>query len=209
MHTVYLITNTINGRRYVGQTKTSLQRRFNGHQRKDRRCARYLHNAILKYGKENFIIEAIIDGLTEEMADEFEAEFIERYCTLVPNGYNLMSGGNVSRHSQETKELIRQIRTGTKASDEAKRKMSEARRGKGIRPPSSYAENWTSEARAKVSKRMMGLGNVNAKLTFEQVKEIRELYARGAASQSQLGRKFDVTQVSISSIVRNKTRKFQ
>jgi predicted GIY-YIG superfamily endonuclease len=47
---VYLITNTANGKRYVGQTNQSLAARWWGHV--NRNHCRILYNAIEKHGKE-------------------------------------------------------------------------------------------------------------------------------------------------------------
>jgi hypothetical protein len=46
-----------------------------------------------------------------------------------------------------------------------------------------------------------GEGNGNAKLNRTDIEEIRRLYASGKYSQSQLGRKFGITQTSVGRIV--------
>ncbi len=125
---VYLITNTINGKRYVGQTRRTLARRWKQHQVSKGCCA--LNSAIQKYGVENFTIEPICEPPTIELMNEFEKEYIERYCTLVPNGYNLMTGGPAPQHSEETRKKISDAHMGKKASAEARHKMSESRKGK-------------------------------------------------------------------------------
>lgn len=200
MHTIYLITNTLNGDRYVGQTRSSLRRRWSGHCTDDRRGKRYLFNAIQKYGRENFIMEPIIEVPTQELADEFESEYIQRYCTLVPNGYNLMSGGLVSKHSEESRLKVRNARLGTKLSEDHKRKISlglektkeqrsakmkgrvislETRKKMSLahtgkkHPGGAYV--WTVENRLTKSHQMPGTGNPRAKLTSKHVSEIRYL----------------------------------
>jgi group I intron endonuclease len=148
---VYLITNTVNGKRYVGQTNQTLARRWAGHTRKDN--CRYLYAAIMKYGKANFIIESIIEVPTKELANEFEIEYIEKYCTLAPNGYNIFPGGDdrpplteeqrkrLSERmkgntfakgfspSEETREKLRLANAGKVLSEEHKRKISESHVG--------------------------------------------------------------------------------
>jgi group I intron endonuclease len=94
---VYLITNTINGKRYVGQTRQTLAKRWIAHCSKNR--CRYLYNAIQKYGRQSFSIESIVEVPTLELANEFEIEYIERYKTQYPNGYNICSGGESGRES--------------------------------------------------------------------------------------------------------------
>jgi group I intron endonuclease len=59
---IYLITNNINGKKYVGQTTTPLSYRFTNH-KSDARNNRgyYLASAIRKYGEDNFKIEALFE----------------------------------------------------------------------------------------------------------------------------------------------------
>lgn len=88
---VYLITNTINGKRYVGQTSGSLERRWFLH--KNRKSCTALRSAIDKYGENNFTVEALFSVPTKELTGELEIEYIARYNTRAPNGYNLTKGG--------------------------------------------------------------------------------------------------------------------
>lgn len=52
-----------------------------------------------------------------------------------------------------------------------------------------------------------GEKNVNAKVTNEQAKEIRELYAAGGLSQTKLAQMFGLTQGNISMIIQGKAYK--
>jgi len=88
---VYLITNMVNGKRYVGQTTHTLEYRWGQHKRKNG-CT-VLRNAINKYGADKFIIESICEPPTIKMMNEFEIEYIQRYNTKTPNGYNMTGGG--------------------------------------------------------------------------------------------------------------------
>jgi group I intron endonuclease len=58
---VYKITNNVNGKFYVGKTVKTVQNRFCNHcyDAIKRNSTTYLHRAIRKYGKENFIVEKI------------------------------------------------------------------------------------------------------------------------------------------------------
>jgi group I intron endonuclease len=88
---VYLVTNVINGKRYIGQTSLSLERRWFLHQH--RKSCKALHSAILFYGAAQFTVEVLFSVPTREQAGELEIEYIERYNTKAPNGYNLTKGG--------------------------------------------------------------------------------------------------------------------
>ncbi len=91
---VYLATNKVNGKQYVGQTIRSLEERWKDHCRvKD---DNYFHRAIHKYGAENFTLEVIDTAESGEALDEKEIFWIKKLNTLFPNGYNLKEGGAVS-----------------------------------------------------------------------------------------------------------------
>lgn len=93
---IYRITNMVNGKMYVGQTTRSLSQRWREHCSNSSGCT-YLHNAITKYGKENFKVEQIDIALDQEELDYKERQYIMCYNTLVPNGYNLTDGGSVGK----------------------------------------------------------------------------------------------------------------
>jgi hypothetical protein len=61
----------------------------------------YLNNAINKYKPKNFkIIKLMKCNL--QYIDLFEQLFIKTHNTLVPNGYNLQTGGTFTTRSKET-----------------------------------------------------------------------------------------------------------
>jgi group I intron endonuclease len=106
---IYALQNKINNKIYIGQTTKSVEDRLRDH--KIRNSA--IGNAIRKYGLENFDIRSI--ECAEEHLDFEEIKLIYQLNTLVPNGYNLETGGNKNKHlSDETKEKIRKSRIGNK-----------------------------------------------------------------------------------------------
>src|SRR5271157_247442 len=98
---VYLITNKINGQQYVGQTWTKLSYRFRQHCNEKRNY--YITNAINKYGKDNFTIEAVCYAIDQKDADYWEGHFIKKYDTT-NNGYNIRAGGNTATFSPTTRK---------------------------------------------------------------------------------------------------------
>jgi len=96
---VYLITNLINGKRYVGQTVHTAKHRFKFHCSKKINSA--IHNAIKKYGKTNFKVEELVSCFSIDGMNELEEMFIKDLNTLYPNGYNLISGGLNHIRSEE------------------------------------------------------------------------------------------------------------
>jgi hypothetical protein len=54
---IYMITNIVNNKKYIGQTISSIEHRWDQHTSNARRYTnkcRYLENAIRKYGEHNF-----------------------------------------------------------------------------------------------------------------------------------------------------------
>ena len=139
---VYLIWNKVNGKRYVGQTVQPLKRRFNEHVRKKDNTL--IHNAICKYGKENFYCGVIKTCESKEEMDYWEKFFIAALRTKKPYGYNLTDGGEGFigyRHTPETLAKIREIKKNSPRVAEHIARLAEANRGRHPTP----------EARAKMS----------------------------------------------------------
>lgn len=96
MSHIYKIVNTINDKVYIGYTSQTIQKRFIQHcsDAKTNKDNSVLHQAINKYGKEHFLIESLyeFDEDTEKWQD-LEKSYILQYNSLVPNGYNILEGG--------------------------------------------------------------------------------------------------------------------
>lgn len=90
---IYLVTNKVNGKKYVGQTIRPVLERWRDHCRLDK--GNYFHRAIQKYGSDNFEIQIIDTATSGEELDEKEIYWIQKLNTLVPRGYNIKPGGNV------------------------------------------------------------------------------------------------------------------
>ena len=93
MGIIYKITNKITSKAYVGQTTRNIYERWREHKsRANPSDGSYLHNAMAKYGHENFTIEEI-DNCDDDIINEKEIEWIAIFNTYYPNGYNLTTGG--------------------------------------------------------------------------------------------------------------------
>jgi group I intron endonuclease len=101
---IYTITNKTDNKTYVGQTVRELDTRWKDHLKKRSNC-RYLKSAINKYGVENFVFKLVCITF-DNMLDDMEIQYIQKYNCLVPNGYNLRLGGNSGTHNAETKQKI-------------------------------------------------------------------------------------------------------
>lgn len=104
---IYKITNKVNGKSYIGQTRYTVEFRWRQHQHKKDNT--YFHNALYKYGIENFTVETLEECNVEDL-DSKEIFYIAKYDTF-KNGYNLTIGGDGRRcitsdnQYEEIKEL--------------------------------------------------------------------------------------------------------
>lgn len=117
---VYCHTNKINGKKYIGVTGTTLEKRA-GREGTAYQGSTYFYSAIKKYGWDNFNHEILFENLTKEQASEKEYQYINLYNTMDHNyGYNLRQGGYEGytfKLSQETKRKISQKLKGQKKSE--------------------------------------------------------------------------------------------
>jgi GIY-YIG catalytic domain. len=128
-HRLYVITNIKTQKRYVGHTTTSLTNRAANHSSyANAGDNRDLYQAIREYGDNNFTIQQIDTAHTLEEVDEKEKRFIQQYNSLVPNGYNLASGGRYYKHHKKSKIKNSIQHQGTHASIITKQKISKASR---------------------------------------------------------------------------------
>lgn len=108
MNFIYCITNTINGKRYVGKTTSSLEERFREHcfdSQRERCNKRPLYDAVNKYGVENFIIEELEQVEDETILSDREIYWINELSTFGNGGYNATIGGD-GKILYDYKEII-------------------------------------------------------------------------------------------------------
>lgn len=116
---LYITTNLINGKKYIGQT-TSTRKNYIGYEQA-------LKSAIKKYGKNNFMRQNIYEGDWESV-DLLESLLIEKHNAIKnPMFYNLKEGGHHGKHNNlETSKKMSKAALGRKDSDETKKKKSES-----------------------------------------------------------------------------------
>ena len=118
---VYVITNIVNAKQYVGITK-NLNRRWSQHKGLNK-SSPILHNAIKKYGIDNFVFTHFADAFDWESAQDIERMLIAEKNTKFPHGYNMTEGGEGTLGFPAPNK-------GVPMSEEAKKKSSAARIGK-------------------------------------------------------------------------------
>ena len=136
--TVYIHTNLINGKKYVGITSNFVKKRWrNGYGYSENLP---IGRAIRKYGWENFDHEIIADNLDEDDAKKMEQELIKSYNTTDDKyGYNVTVGGDGIK--------------GFKHSEASRVKLSEKARQLerfGERNP-NYGHKWSKEQRERAA----------------------------------------------------------
>ena len=151
---IYKATNQINGKCYIGKTIQKLEERKSDHIKVSKKLKKksecienegsiegvYFHNALNKYGKENFKWEIIY-----ECDDELVLNVMETMKIIVNHshytegkGYNLTWGGDGLRgykHTEETKKkLSNKLKEFylTEKGKEARLKMSKSQKGHSV-----------------------------------------------------------------------------
>ena len=157
MSVIYLRTNKINGKKYVGQVTT---KRFKARQNKwksnsYRYAGKAINNARAKYGIDAFDFE-ILKECDDKELDFWEKYYIKELNTKVPNGYNMTDGGDG--------------RSGSSVSNETRRKMSESHKGQKKPPFTDKHKNNLSE-----SHKGQTSGMKNKKHTEESKRKMSEI----------------------------------
>jgi group I intron endonuclease len=159
LYTIYRILNLMNGKAYIGQTRTRLSARMASHRYEGSSCA--IHGAIKKHGWENFRVDVLESGIQPCDIDDRERYWIKEHNTTAPNGYNLEGGGNgLKIISDETRRRMAIAKTGKKRGpmpESTKQKIGNANRGRKPSPQcraaakakGSYFATLTSEQQSK------------------------------------------------------------
>ncbi len=145
---VYVITNLVNGKRYVGQTICTLDLRWRRHCWKStaKGTKMPIASAIQKYGPANFSIQALCECCSQQELNERELAYALQLDTFYPNGYNITAGDGYGAASDEMKRRISIGKKGWRPSLETRKRMSLAKKGR----------KHTLEARQKRAASMQG-----------------------------------------------------
>lgn len=133
---VYLLTNTVNGKRYVGITTLGIRSRWNSHVKFARHGRRtVLACAIRKYGADAFHAEPIQLCSSVQELKIAEVGWIQRLNTHVSGGrgYNTSTGGENGSGtpcSPEKRRKLAERQRGRRHSEETKSKIAASLRGR-------------------------------------------------------------------------------
>lgn len=137
---VYVVTNTVNGKRYVGQTTQGAAVRWSHHRGRAGCDPWAFSRALKKYGCGAFTWEVVDTAADQAELDGKETLWIAYFKCVSPNGYNLTTGGLGGKPSEETRRKQSAQRLGKPHTVEWNRKIGDANR----------TRVWTVEARVKV-----------------------------------------------------------
>lgn len=125
---IYLLTNKVNNKIYIGQTTLDLKDRMQ--KGEGYKNSPYLYYAIKKHGYQNFEYTILAICNTLEEANVLESKYIEGYNTRNQQiGYNLKEGGSNGKHSDESKIKIGAASAGRVVLEETRKKISAAHLG--------------------------------------------------------------------------------
>lgn len=199
---IYRITNLTNGKTYIGQHKyKKLDDSYMG-------SGKLIKLSIKKYGIFNFKKEILYSRIQyRETADDMERFAIAKERAIGKAEYNIANGGNgTGTVSDETKQKISEIKKGIvpwnkgkkglqtawnkgiSMTEEQKKKLSEAHKGK--KNP-NYGKHHSEETRKKLSEAKIGEKNPNygKHLSEETRKKISEARKEMLAAYKKSGRK--------------------
>lgn len=130
---IYRILNKLTKKCYIGETKSKdVIWRWNQHKQKieiNKGCPA-LRDAVKKYGIDNFEFSVLIICFDDERF-KYEIEYIKKYNSVVPNGYNITNGGEGGgfqgkTHTEEVKNIIKnKLKQKFIDNPELKKQMSE------------------------------------------------------------------------------------
>ena len=178
---IYLIENTINNKKYIGQTLGSAEKRWQDHiynaQGNPARSHYPLYHAIRKYGKDVFAVSVLDIATSQDELNQKEIDYIKKFRTTEKDfGYNRHEGGNRPPTSNPAaRAKAAQSNRGKKRSELTKQRISEANKGNQNFLGRAHSEE-TKLKMSRVQKercRIHGGSRLGLKSSPEHVEKIR------------------------------------
>lgn len=204
---IYIIKNKINGKLYIGQT---IRQDINDRWRQHKSCKKdtignYLYNAYKKYGLNNFEYKLICICFDED-CNKIEKEYIQKFNTLYPNGYNLQVGGGNHKLSDNVKQLIREKNISKENHNKGKQ-MSEEQKVKLRQSALKWHKNnniiISNETKQKISDSLKKFHSDNKSIkSIKSIKveqyDLKGNYIKTYNSISEAAKEVGITQMTIN-----------
>lgn len=188
---IYKYTNLINGKIYIGQTINGKKRKNSHNYKINHSSNTPFHNAVRKYGWENFKYEIIFKS---NFFNRTDANFIltlqETYFIIKYNstnrliGYNVLSGGQAITTEEQIK-IYSENRKGENNhffgkhhSEETKKKLSEANKGRKV----------SEEVKEELRLRNLGNKYCLGRKDSEETKEKRRISCRNSENTKKISK---------------------
>lgn len=197
---VYKIINISNNKIYIGSSiniKNRIKRHLNDLD-KNKHYNIYLQNAWNKYGKEKFLFEILEEVVEKNMLADREQYYIDKYNASDLNyGYNLCPNAYISIGYKHTEETRIRMRVDRKINSQKYARLGENHWNWG----NKLSENAYNHFRNNHPD-YSGEKSPKAKLTNDNVIELRKLYATKKYTLTDLSLKYNIHKRTVSKIIR-------
>jgi group I intron endonuclease len=170
---IYKITSP-SGKVYVGQS-VDIEQRWRQHRGKSRRATCKLYSSFKKYGVDNHIFEVVEECLREELNSK-ERYYQDKFNVLKEGLNHLLQESDEAPkvYSEETKRKMSEALKGRKLSEETKLKMSETHRNMSEETKCRISEARKGKKHSEETKRKMSEAGKGRKHTPEVRKAMSE-----------------------------------
>lgn len=224
MGIIYCFTNNINGKKYIGQSISKGNARYNNHKSSyknpdDCEYESPLHRAFRKHGFENFTYEILAQDIESiDLLNQLEIQYIQQYNCQIPNGYNIEPGGKNCAKLKTIEHRKKEIWAQAKLTEEEVIELRKAYQRKesptkiyrekyeNIMHYNSFLNIWSGRRYALIMPEVFEKGR-HTKLNAETVKLIRKDREETNLSYDKLAEKYGISKGTIADIIKKRTWK--
>ena len=224
MGIIYCFTNNINGKKYIGQSISKGNARYNNHRSSyknpdDCEYESPLHRAFRKHGFENFTYEILAQDIESiDLLNQLEMQYIQQYNCQIPNGYNIEPGGKNCAKPKTIEHRKKEIWAQAKLTEEEVIELRKAYQRKesptkiykekyeNIMHYNSFLNIWSGRRYALIMPEVFEKGR-HTKLNAETVKLIRKDREETNLSYDKLAEKYGISKGTIADIIKKRTWK--
>ena len=224
MGIIYCFTNNINGKKYIGQSISKGNARYNNHKSSyknpdDCEYESPLHRAFRKHGFENFTYEILAQDIESiDLLNQLEIQYIQQYNCQIPNGYNIEPGGKNCAKPKTIEHRKKEIWAQAKLTEEEVIELRKAYQRKesptkiykekyeNIMHYNSFLNIWSGRRYALIMPEVFEKGR-HTKLNAETVKLIRKDREETNLSYDKLAKKYGISKGTIADIIKKRTWK--